>query len=124
MPPHAHEAADQTEQHTEHHDEEQVLRLEEDQAGKGATPAIPEQDISRVAERQREQAAEHALEAPSRRKGPRMNQLVAPTSRMIEISRARWSSVSRIVTPMITTATAGERETDDAARRLPATFRR
>ena len=37
-----------------------------------------------------------------------MNQLVAPTSRMIEISRARCRIVSRMVTPMMTTATAAK----------------
>ena len=37
-----------------------------------------------------------------------MNQLVAPTRRMIEISRARWRMVRRMVTPMITTATAAK----------------
>ena len=35
-----------------------------------------------------------------------MNASVAPTSRMMEISRARCSTVIRIVTPMMTTATA------------------
>ncbi len=35
-----------------------------------------------------------------------MNPRVAPTSRMMAISRARCSTVILIVTPMITTATA------------------
>ena len=37
-----------------------------------------------------------------------MKASVAPTSRMMEISRARWSTVMRMVTPMITTATAAK----------------
>ena len=52
-----------------------------------------------------------------------MNQLVAPTSRMIEISRARWSRVSRMVTPMITTATAAN-ASPITSPTMPATLRR
>ena len=37
-----------------------------------------------------------------------MNQSLAPTSRMMLISRARWSTVIRIVVPMITTATTAK----------------
>ena len=51
-----------------------------------------------------------------------MNQLVAPTRRMMAISRARWSMVSRMVTPMITTATAANASPITRPTR-PVTFR-
>ena len=58
MPPHADETAGQTEEDAEYHDEEQVLRFEEDQAGEGPAALVAKEDVPRVAEGEGKQAAE------------------------------------------------------------------
>ena len=49
------------------------------------------------------------------RKGRRMKPSVAPTSRMIEISRLRASTAMRIVAPMMMIADGGERQAEREA---------
>ena len=80
VPPHAHQAPREPQQHAEHQDDHHVLGTEEDQPGERSSGGIAEEQIPGVAEHQREEPAQQALNAPSSRNGPRMNQLVAPTS--------------------------------------------
>src|SRR5581483_12064286 len=62
VPPHAHQTPAQAEQHAEEHEEGDLLRLEEHQAGQGADVAVAEEAEPGVAERDGEEPAQEPLE--------------------------------------------------------------
>jgi hypothetical protein len=60
--PHADQAAAQAEHEAEQQDQQHLLRPEEDQPGEGPAAAVPEEQVSGVAEQQREQATQRPLQ--------------------------------------------------------------
>src|SRR5215203_5831118 len=70
MPPNAHHAAAQSQQHAKDDDQGDVLWGKEDETRKSASAAVTEEHIAGVAEAQREQPAHKAFERPFEQKGP------------------------------------------------------
>src|SRR5215212_2867225 len=62
MPPHAHQAPGQAEEHPENDDDDHVLRGEEQETGKGPPALVPKEEIAGVAENQGEKSAQQSLQ--------------------------------------------------------------
>src|SRR5690349_9537308 len=62
MPPHAHQAAPQTQQHPEDDHGQHLKRVKEDEPRERPAALVPEQEIPAVAERQRQESAQETLE--------------------------------------------------------------
>ena len=62
MPPHAHQARTQSQQHTEHHDQRDLKRLEKEQPFEAARRPAPEEQIAYPAEHYGQGATEETLD--------------------------------------------------------------